>query len=320
MDKTSTNEQLVPLEFHGQRIDIVLAKLLPQYSRSQLTQWLKDGLIKVNQQHLKPKEKVASGDKIVLPLTWPAANNHYEPYQAQAIPLAIIYEDDDLLVINKQAGLVVHPGAGNRELTLVNGLLHHAPQLQQLPRAGIVHRLDKDTTGLLLIGKNLIAHTHLVRQMQAREIERHYLTLVQGHLISGGEIDTAYGRHPLNRLKMAVCAQGRNAITHYFIKKQYDSFTLLEVKLLTGRTHQIRVHMAHINHPVVGDQLYAGRNRLPAKLDLELRTAVQAFKRQALHAASLSFIHPVTEEIMTFTAPLPDDLQQLLTVVDQYLG
>ncbi|KTD22827.1 uracil hydrolyase [Legionella lansingensis] len=307
----------IPREYHGQRIDVVLAQLFPDYSRSQLSHWLKQGLITLNQQSCKPKDKVLGGDEIQIDVEFP--ENGTETSLPEAIPLDSIFEDDEILVINKPAGFVVHPGAGNREHTLVNALLHHAPQLGHLPRAGIVHRLDKDTTGLLVIAKTLPAHTNLIRQMQAHEIHRCYITLVNGHLISGGEIDTFFGRHPRNRLKMAVCEQGRQAITHYSIRKHYHYFTLLDVQLLTGRTHQIRVHMAYINHPVVGDPLYGGRMRFPPQANEELREVLQRFKRQALHAATLSFSHPKSKEELTFAAPLPDDFRFLLETLDKYL-
>ncbi|MDX1837142.1 23S rRNA pseudouridine(1911/1915/1917) synthase RluD [Legionella taurinensis] len=313
------NELRVPRDLHGQRIDVALARLLPLYSRSQLSQWLKQGLIQVNQRQLKPKDKVMEGDVITIAVEDEAHQQSSDTYEPEFIPLDIVYEDDALLVVNKQAGLVVHPGAGNPKHTLVNALLHHAPQLASLSRAGIVHRLDKDTTGLLVVAKTLPAHTSLVRQMQERDIQRRYVTLVQGHVISGGEIDTFFGRHPRNRLKMAVLNQGRQAVTLYTVKRHYDAFTLLDVQLLTGRTHQIRVHMAHINHPVVGDPLYGGRPRIPAQIAPELREALQSFKRQALHAASLSFHHPEHDDLLTFTAPLPDDFQSLINSLDEYL-
>lgn len=318
MNDISNNELTVPKDLHGQRVDLVLAQLLPQYSRSLLSQWLKQGLITVNQKHLKPKEKVSGNDHIVLSIDWSSLENQNQSCLPEDIPLNVVYEDEHLLVLDKPAGLVVHPGAGNPQHTLVNALLHHAPQLAQLPRAGIIHRLDKDTTGLLLVAKTLTAHTSLIRQMQEREIQRRYITLVYGHVISGGEIDTLYGRHTRNRLKMAVCTHGRQAITLYKVNKQYDYFTLLDVQLLTGRTHQIRVHMAHINHPVIGDQLYGGRARIPAQLNTELRHALQSFKRQALHAASLEFIHPETARHLSLTAPLPDDFKSLLTELDHH--
>lgn len=310
MSESLVKEAIVTAEYHGQRIDVVLAQLFPDYSRSQLSSWLKDGSITLNQRQYKPKDKLHGGEHITLRVVFDERNT---TCLAEDIPLQVIFEDEHLLVINKPSGLVVHPGAGNSEHTLVNALLHHDPALHHLPRAGIVHRLDKETTGLLIVAKTLTIHTHLIRQMQAREIQRHYKTLVYGHVIAGGTIDTFYGRHPHNRLKMAVCHSGKQAITHYSVSKHYDGFTLLDVRLMTGRTHQIRVHMAHINHPVVGDPIYAGRNRMPAGLSSELRQMFQQFKRQALHAGFLSFVHPATQELLTLTAPLPDDFQMLLT-------
>ena len=303
----------VPGECHGQRVDVALAQLFPDYSRSQLSQWLKDGLITVNEKRLKPKEKLFGGEEIRMRVSFVAENARCLP---ENIPLPVVFEDDDVLIINKPAGLVVHPGAGNPEHTLVNALLHHDATLSHLPRAGIIHRLDKETTGLLIVGKTLTSYTHLVRQMQAREIQRHYITLVHGHVISGATIDTCYGRHPRSRLKMAVCEYGKQAITHYSVRTHYDGFTLLDVKLMTGRTHQIRVHMAHINHPVVGDPLYGGRGRVPGGLSDAARQSLNAFKRQALHAGFLSLAHPVTHEILTCTAPLPDDFQSLLACLN----
>lgn len=307
-------EATIPSQHHGQRIDVVLAQLFPNYSRSQLVSWLKEGSITVDDGHLRPKDKVFGGEHVLLQVTIAASD---DCSAAENIPLHVIFEDEHLLIVNKPAGLVVHPGAGNRKHTLVNALLHHAPPLHHLPRAGIVHRLDKDTTGLLIIAKTLSTHTSLVRQMQSREIQRHYLTLVYGHIISGGTIDTNYGRHPRNRLKMAVCSQGRQAITKYAVRKQHQFATLLDVTLMTGRTHQIRVHMAHINHPVVGDPLYGGRARFPAGIGDNLRHVLQTFNRQALHACTLSFIHPNTKERLTFSAPLPDDFQNLLTALEE---
>jgi 23S rRNA pseudouridine1911/1915/1917 synthase len=314
------NTQLiVTQEFDGQRLDYVVAQMLPEYSRSQLAQLIKSGAILLNQRHCKPKEKTVTDDVIVVNITLLTEAIDNKKCQPEDIPLNIIFEDDELLVINKPAGLVVHPGAGNQTHTLVNALLYHAQSQQHLPRAGIVHRLDKDTTGLLLVAKTHTTHTALIRQMQAREIKRHYITLVQGHLISGGTIDTYFGRHPRNRLKMAVLNYGRKAVTHYTITKQYQALTLLDVSLMTGRTHQIRVHLAHINHPVVGDPLYSGRSRHPKGLSDTLRAQLHEFKRQALHASSISFFHPKTGQELTFTAPLPDDFNQLLLSIEAEL-
>jgi 23S rRNA pseudouridine1911/1915/1917 synthase len=308
----------VPREYHNQRIDSVLAHLLPDYSRTQISHWIKDGSITINQKACKPKDKALDGDVIEIHVEFTAASDGFNQCAPEAIPLNIVYEDDEIIVLNKPAGMVVHPGSGNREHTLVNALLHHASSLQYLPRAGIIHRLDKDTTGLLIVSKTLPAHTSLIRQMQAREIQRNYITLVQGHLISGDTIDTGFGRHPRNRLKMAVLEHGRQAITHYTIKKHYQDYTLLSVNLMTGRTHQIRVHLAYINHPVVGDPLYGGRMRFPSHSSEEFRNVLQNFKRQALHACSLSFIHPGTENELTLIAPLPDDFKTLLNTLDEH--
>ncbi|WP_347252625.1 23S rRNA pseudouridine(1911/1915/1917) synthase RluD [Legionella sp.] len=319
MTETITKQLIIPREYHGQRLDVVLAQLFPDYSRSQLSSWLKEGFITLNDAKAKPKDKVIGGEhiEIAVALTEIESKDSYLP---ENIPLSVVYDDEHIVIIDKPAGIVVHPGAGNREHTLMNALLHHFPALHHLPRAGIIHRLDKETTGLLIIAKTLAAHTHLIRQMQAREIKRNYLTLVQGHLISGGEIHTFYGRHPRNRLKMAVCNDGKEAITLYSIRKHYHDFTLLDVQLMTGRTHQIRVHMAYINHPVVGDPLYGGRMRFPSQATNELRERFNHFHRQALHACQLSFTHPETGELLTFTVDLPDDFQQLIYALDEHLA
>lgn len=303
----------IPSEYQGQRIDRVLALLLPDYSRSRLCSWLKEGSITINNQQYKPNDKVWGGECISLNISQLPQNL---PIEAENIPLDIIFEDDDVIVINKPSGLIVHPGAGNPKHTLVNALLHHAPSLLNLPRAGIIHRLDKETTGLLIIAKTLEAHTSLVRQMQERLIQRKYLALVHGHVIAGGTLDTGYGRDSRNRLKMSVCSGGKQAVTQYTVNKHYHFVTLLDIKLLTGRTHQIRVHMAHINHSVVGDPLYHGRTGLRAGMEKTLRQQLQEFKRQALHASSLSFTHPKSHETITCSAPLPDDFQKLLTLLE----
>ena len=315
----STKEEfIVPEHLAGERVDRVLAVLLPAFSRAQLTTWLKDGFVTINQEILKPKIKLKGGECIILNRPEEAPLPATEQLKPENIPLDIAYEDDALLVINKPAGLVVHPGAGNPTGTLVNALLYHDSTLNQLPRAGIVHRLDKDTTGLLIVGKTLEAYTALVRQMQAREIDRHYVALVQGHIVGGSTLTTGYGRHPRHRLKMAVCTGGKEAITSYSVKKHYPiaDATLLNLKLMTGRTHQIRVHMAHIHHAILGDTLYSGRPKHPKNLNDHARELFLNFKRQALHAETLSFNHPIHHEPLTFTAPLPDDFQDLLNALD----
>lgn len=313
MTETIFREATVLAEHHGLRSDVVLARLFPEFSRSQLSHWLKDGLITFNSQPSHPKNKLFGGEHVVMHVVLTHGMGADQP---ENIPLDVVFEDDHLLVINKPCGLVVHPGAGQQEHTLVNALLYHEPALQHLPRAGIVHRLDKETTGLLIIAKTLPAHTQLIRQMQAREIQKRYKALVHGHIISGGTIDTGYGRHPRHRLKMTVCDGGKQAITHYLVNQHLNGFTLLDVTLITGRTHQIRVHMAHINHPIVGDPLYNLRGRIPANLSSECRAALTSFKRQALHASFLSFEHPVCHNTLMLTAPLPNDFQSLLSSLE----
>ncbi|MGL5742574.1 MAG: 23S rRNA pseudouridine(1911/1915/1917) synthase RluD [Legionella sp.] len=308
----------VPREYHNQRMDSVIAQLLPEYSRSQISAWIKNDQITINHKPCKPKDKALGGDLIEINVDFSLTEHDFNQCAPEELTLDVVFEDEDILVLNKAANMVVHPGAGNKEHTLVNALLHHAPSLQHLPRAGIIHRLDKDTTGLLVVAKTLTAHTSLISQMQAREIQRHYITLVQGHVISGGTIETGFGRHPRNRLKMAVLEQGRQAITHYAVKKQYHDFTLLDVTLMTGRTHQIRVHLAYLNHHVVGDPLYGGRIKFPTQASEQLRSLLQQFKRQALHACTLSLYHPPKEHELTFTAPLPDDFKILLNTLDEH--
>jgi 23S rRNA pseudouridine1911/1915/1917 synthase len=305
---------IIPLEFAGQRLDRVLAQLYPQWSRSVLSAWLKEGVILVNQHAYKPNTKVWGGEHITFEALPDTATTHHQP---ENIPLNILFEDDAILVINKPAGLIVHPGAGNPEGTLLNALLHHASVFQQVPRAGIVHRLDKDTSGVMIVAKSLEAHTLLVRQMQEREIQRHYLALVYGRIIAGKTISTGYGRDPRNRIKMAVCTNGKPAVTEFTIKNRYPFTTLLHVVLHTGRTHQIRVHMAYIHHPIVGDPIYHGRNTLKAGMSATLRQTLTGFKRQALHAETLSLLHPISGSPLTFSAPIPYDFEELLTVLEQ---
>lgn len=304
---------VIPEEYQGHRIDSVLASLFPDYSRMRLTSWLKSGYITINHDTYKPKDRVQGGELVHINVPSPSLETSLD--KAEAIPLTIAYEDEHLLIVNKPADLIVHPGAGNPKHTLVNALLHHEPTLSTLPRAGIIHRLDKDTTGLLLVAKTLRTHTALQKAMQERQIDRRYLALVRGHIIAGNTIETYYGRDPRNRLKMAVCQNGRTAITSYTVDKHFGQLTLLRINLLTGRTHQIRVHMAHIRHPIIGDQLYGGSPFLPRDASPELIIALQRFKRQALHAYELSFQHPDTQQPISVSAPIPDDFQQLLTLL-----
>lgn len=296
----------------GMRLDQVLAQLFPAYSRSKLKQWLQEGRVQVNGATVtQPRHKAVPGSCIALTPTHEDAHHA----QAQPLPVDVVYEDAHLLVINKAVGMVVHPGAGNPDGTLVNALLHHCPELSALPRAGIVHRLDKDTSGLLIVAKSLEAYTALVNMMKARTIERHYEAIVQGVLISGGEVDQPIGRHPQARTKMAVHHQGKEARTHYRVVARFAAHTHLALKLDTGRTHQIRVHMHHLRHPIVGDAVYSRKQALEARIGTPLKNALNAFKRQALHAKTLRFMHPITEEALAFEAPLPEDMQALLAAL-----
>lgn len=304
------HELIIPQELTGDRIDQALAKLLPEYSRSLLKIWLDSHKITVNGEYWQPKAKVTGGETVIIE----AKLKEHVIDKPEAIDLKIIYEDEDILILNKPAGMVVHPGAGNRSNTMLNALLHHSPGLKNIPRAGIIHRLDKDTSGLLVISKTLSAHTFLVKQLEQRKISREYETIVYGELISGGTIKTQISRHPKLRTKMAVvnADRGKAAITHYRIIKKFRDFTHLRVMLETGRTHQIRVHLAHIHHPIVGDKVYGGRMRLPKNAPAELIETLQKFKRQALHARKLGLTHPVTRKWMEWQIELPQDMQKLL--------
>lgn len=300
---------IIPEEYRGLRLDVVLAKCFPEHSRSRLAEWVKQSKVTLNGKAvLEPKAKVQGGETLAVVTELAIVHND----APEAIPLNIVYEDDDILVINKPAGLVVHPAAGNRRGTLLNALLFHAPSLNHLPRAGIVHRLDKDTTGLMVVAKTLTAHTALVDAMQKREIDREYLAVVAEELIAGGTIDAPIGRHPHHRTKMAVTTQGKPARTHYRCKMRYRGFTLVEIKLDTGRTHQIRVHFSHKGLPLVGDNTYGWRYKLPPQSSMELQRKLLAFQRQALHAWRLSLVHPIKQEKMVWEAPLPADFANLI--------
>ncbi len=316
-ENTPTQHLEIPLDAYGQRLDQSVAALLPEYSRSRLQQWIKQGKVLVNGEQSKAKAKVLGGEKISVVIE----EEQQGEWQAEAIPLTIVYEDDALLVINKPIGLVVHPAAGNQSGTLLNALLFHCPELINVPRAGIVHRLDKDTSGLLVVAKTLIAQTHLVKQLQARAFEREYEAIVMGEMISGGTVNEPIGRHPVQRIKMAVMRNpdsGKEAITHYRIKERYRGYTCVQVKLETGRTHQIRVHLAHINFPIVGDPTYAGRLRLPPNCEPELKQYLHQFKHQALHARKLGLKHPETGQWLAWEADVPDDFAQLKCLLTRY--
>lgn len=289
----------VPPEYAGMRLDRCLAEMFPDYSRSRLQDWLKSGQLTVDGAAAKAKQKILGTEIIQIQAEIQTDLSH----QAEAMQLDIIYEDEDLIVINKPAGLVVHPAAGNRQGTLLNALLHHAPELADLPRAGIVHRIDKDTTGLLVIARSLSSHRQLVADLQEHLIDRQYLAIVQGRFTAGGTVHAPMARHPKQRKKMAVVHNGKLAVTHYRIKKRFNDFTLLDVQLETGRTHQIRVHMAHIQHALVGNQTYAGRLKVPKAASETLIQTLRQFKRQALHAYRLSLQHPISDETMVWEIP-----------------
>ena len=302
---------VIPPELQGKRLDAVAAQLLPDYSRTQIQTWILAGNVFINDCVIKKtRHLVTAEETIVIRAELPEKTSS----TAQFIALDIIYEDDALIIINKPVGLIVHPGAGNPDQTLVNALLHHDSTLSTLPRAGIIHRLDKDTSGLLIVAKTLEAHHALITQMEARDIEREYRALVQGVMISGGTIDAPIGRHPTARTKMAVIEKGKEAITHYRVIERFKAHTLLSVTLETGRTHQIRVHLEKLRYPIVGDRTY---NRQPkiANKNAQLQEALHAFKHQALHAYRLSLTHPQTQKRMTWTADMPEDMKNLLMLM-----
>ena len=301
----------IPDELAGLRLDQALARMFPEYSRSRLKEWLLSGAITVDGGARRPRDAVAGGESIEMQVQAETlVRDKPEP-----ISLNIVFEDEQLLVINKPAGLVVHPGAGNPTGTLMNGLLHHAPELEEVPRAGIIHRIDKDTSGLLLVAKTLQAHTVLVRRLAERDISRQYLAVCRGVLTGGGTISEPLGRHPVDRKRISVQQKGKPAITHYTVIERFRAFTYVDVKLETGRTHQIRVHFAHRRHALVGDPVYGGRLALPSGASQELVETLRRFKRQALHAARLRLAHPVHEETVEFSVPPPADFQHLLDVL-----
>jgi 23S rRNA pseudouridine1911/1915/1917 synthase len=312
--------KLIQQSFHiekhqaGSRLDNALHQLLPDYSRSKIQQWIQHGFVCINHELCKPRQKVYSGDLIDLDVPEQIKISD----RPQAIEFDILHQDEDIFVVNKPANLVVHPAAGHQDGTLVNGLLARDSRLEQLPRAGIVHRLDKDTTGVMVVARNLRAHSWLVEQLQQRLVKREYVALTQGVVTAGRTIETGIGRHPRNRKKMAVVNGGKAAITHFQVKRKFNHHSLVKLQLETGRTHQIRVHMAHINYPLLGDTVYGGRARIPAGVDDAMRQVIQRFKRQALHAERLSFEHPRSHEMVSFPAPLPDDFQHLLDALIQY--
>jgi 23S rRNA pseudouridine1911/1915/1917 synthase len=301
-------EFVTPSELAGQRLDLVLTTLLPMHSRSRIQYWIKQGSVKVNNKVLRAKDKLQSGDKIILAVDVPEITN----WSANDIHLEIVYEDEAIIVINKPVGLVVHPAAGNLDNTLANALLHYLPVLTHVSRAGIVHRLDKETSGLLVVAKTLAAHTALVEQLQKHEVQREYVAIVNGVLISGGTINAPIGRHPQQRQKMAVVVSGKPAVTHYRVIERFRAHTLIKVILETGRTHQIRVHLSHRGYPLLGDTTYGARAIVPKEASPKLIQAIRNYKHQALHAKRLILHHPLSMQLMTFEAVIPGPLNTLI--------
>ena len=301
----------IPEHLAGRRFDQALAELFPDFSRSRLTAWIKSGAARLGGEAAAPRQIVRGGEAVALDVVMEREIGA----QAEDIPLDIRYEDADLIVVNKPPGLVVHPGAGNPAGTLQNALLHHDPKLAEIPRGGIVHRLDKDTSGLMVVARTLRAHTSLVEQLSERDVHRQYAAIVYGAMVAGGRVDEPIGRHAHDRLKQAVREDGRDAITHYRVRERFRTMTLVECRLETGRTHQIRVHMAHVKHPLVGDAQYGGLLKLPKGAGAELVAALRGFRRQALHAEKLEFLHPKSGKTIAIEAERPADMEGLLAAL-----
>ena len=302
---------IIPERMTGNRLDSSLSEMLPDYSRSKITSWIKSGDALINQKTFKPKDKVSGTEIVCLTLNQKQSND----WIAEKIPLNVVYEDDDIIVINKQFGLVTHPGAGNWSGTLANALLYYDPALSTLDRAGIVHRLDKNTSGLMVIARNEKSQKYLVEQLQSHSVDREYSAIVYGHMIAGGTVDEPIGRDPKDRVKQAVSMSGKDATTHYRAIERFKSHTHVKAILETGRTHQIRVHLSHVGHSLIGDPIYGGRVRFPKKASEELKAALLNFKSQALHSKKLTLPHPISGESMSWKAPLPDDMVRLLNVL-----
>ena len=307
-------EIVIPEKFKGKRLDLALSKLFPEYSRSRIQSWIKAGEVEVNNLKYKQRNVVNSGDIIKINTTLKSIDKH----QAEHIGLDVIHEDKAIIILNKPAGLVVHPGAGNQKHTLVNALLHFDEKLDVLPRAGIIHRLDKDTTGIMIIARTIESYTYLVNELQKRNIKRNYKAIICGQLVAGGVIENKIGRHPVHRTKMAVTDKGKLATTHYRIIKKFQHYTYLDIQLGTGRTHQIRVHMNNEKHPIIGDPLYGKNTFIKKGINASLREFIKNFKRQALHAYNLEFTHPVSKKIISLKAELPDDMNNLIKILEMY--
>ena len=312
------NEEIIkvilPERLNGERIDSSLAEMLPHFSRSKITSSIKSGLALINENLFKPKDKVIGNEVVTISLSQKEPTS----WAPEDIPLDIVYEDDDIIVINKPFGLVTHPGAGNWTGTLANALLNYDSNLSKLDRAGIVHRLDKNTSGLMVISKNAKSQKFLVEQLQSHSVEREYSAIVYGHMISGGSINEPNGRDPKDRVKQAILTNGKESKTHYRAIDRFMSHTHVKAILETGRTHQIRVHLSHIGHPLIGDPMYGGRVRFPKKASLELKDELLNFQRQALHSKKLTLTHPTTGQSMSWKVDLPADMQQLLSTLNKY--
>ena len=305
---------IIPERMTGDRLDVALSEMLPDYSRSKITAWIKSGDALINNKAFKPKDKVNGSQIVILSLNKKQNND----WSAENIALNIVFEDEDIIIINKPFGLVTHPGAGNWNGTLANALLYYDPKLSKLDRAGIVHRLDKNTSGLMVIARNEKSQKYLVEQLQSHSVVREYSAIVYGHMISGGTVDEPIGRDPKDRIRQAVVEDGKDAVTHYRVIDRFAHHTHVKAILETGRTHQIRVHLSYIGHPLIADPMYGGKIRFPKKADDHLKNALKKFNRQALHAKKLTLTHPITLEQMSWKAPLPQDLQDLLKVLQEF--
>jgi len=305
---------IIPERMTGDRLDVALSEMLPDYSRSKITAWIKSGDALINNKAFKPKDKVNGSQIVILSLNKKQNND----WSAENIPLNIVFEDEDIIIINKPFGLVTHPGVGNWNGTLANALLYYDPKLSKLDRAGIVHRLDKNTSGLMVIARNEKSQKYLVEQLQSHSVVREYSAIVYGHMISGGSVNDPIGRDPKDRIKQTVSSNGKDATTHYRVIDRFKSHTHVKAILETGRTHQIRVHLSHIGYPLLGDPMYGGRVRFPKKASEILKESLLGFKRQALHSKKLTLNHPSTGELMSWKAPLPDDMLKLLNILNEF--
>ena len=305
---------IIPERMTGDRLDVALSVMLPDYSRSKITAWIKSGDALINNKAFKPKDKVNGSQVVMLSLNKKQNND----WSAENIALNIVFEDEDIIIINKPFGLVTHPGAGNWNGTLANALLYYDPKLSKLDRAGIVHRLDKNTSGLMVIARNEKSQKYLVEQLQSHSVVREYSAIVYGHMISGGSVNDPIGRDPKDRIKQAVSSNGKDATTHYRVIDRFKSHTHVKAILETGRTHQIRVHLSHIGYPLLGDPMYGGRVRFPKKASEILKESLLGFKRQALHSKKLTLNHPSTGELMSWKSPLPDDMLKLLNILSEF--